>query len=150
MAGPCRLRPASSADLAALAELERGAFADPWTPAQLTEAMGWLGALALVAEDDDGDVVGHLIGRVVVDEAEILTVAVSQGARRRGVGRALLDEAMRRMAAKGARTIWLEVRPSNAAALALYGVLGFRAAGRRREYYREPVEDALVLRRDLA
>jgi len=150
MAGPCRLRPASSADLDALAALEREAFADPWTPTQLTEAMGWLGALALVAEGDDGAVIGHLIGRVVVDEAEILTVAVAAAARRRGVGRALLDEAMRRMAARGAKTVWLEVRPSNVAGLALYGVLGFRAAGRRREYYREPVEDALVLRRDLA
>ena len=75
MARSCRLRPASHADLQALAELERGAFADPWTVEQLGEALAWSGAIAFVSEDADG-ITGYVLGRVVVDQAEILSIAV--------------------------------------------------------------------------
>jgi ribosomal-protein-alanine N-acetyltransferase len=143
-----RLRPASRADVAALAVLERAAFDDPWSPAELTEALGWSGAIALVADGADG-IAGYVLGRVVVDEAEILSIAVDPELRRAGLGRALLDGAVGTMIARGARAVWLEVRVSNGAARAMYGAAGFIAAGLRRGYYRQPPEDALVLRRDL-
>ena len=149
MASSCRLRPATRADLPALAALERAAFADPWSEAQLRDAIGWPGAVALVAEDDGG-LTGYVLGRVIVDEAEILSLATAPDHRRRGIGRALLAAALAIMAGRGARAAWLEVRVSNQAALAMYHGAGFVAAGRRPDYYRQPVEDALVLRCELA
>lgn len=149
MDGPCRLRPASRADVAAIARLELRAFSDAWTEAQLTDALKAPGAIGLVAEEDDDILVGHLIGRSVVDEGEILTVAVDPDRRRRGIGQQLLLAAMAQLHARGVGRLWLEVRASNSGAQALYTSHGFIPAGRRRGYYRDPVEDALVLRRDL-
>lgn len=149
MDGPCRLRPASSADIPAFAQLERASFSDPWTPAQLQEALSWGGAVAIAAEESDGGIAGYVLGRVIVDEAEILTIATHPARRRAGIGRALLSSVLTAMVQRGARAVWLEVRASNEAAKAMYDAAGFVAAGLRKGYYRRPVEDALVLRRDL-
>ena len=149
MGGPCRVRRASFADLPAFDVLERASFADPWTPAQLQEALSWTGAVALVAEAGDGTVAGYVLGRVIVDEAEILTIATHPGARRQGIGGALLGALLAEVRQRGAHAVWLEVRLSNEAARAMYQGVGFVAAGLRKGYYRQPVEDALVLRLDL-
>jgi ribosomal-protein-alanine N-acetyltransferase len=143
------MRLASRADLAGLVELERGAFADPWTEAQLRDAMDWDGAVAIVAENGDG-LIGYVLGRVVVDQAEILSLAVAASHRRRGVGRELLAAALAAMIDRGACSAWLEVRVSNLPARAMYESAGFVTAGLRRDYYRQPLEDAMVLRRDLS
>ena len=148
MARSCRLRPASLADLLELAELERAAFSDPWTEAQLRDALGWPGTIAIVAENTSG-LTGYVLGRVVVDQAEILSLATTAAQRRRGIGRALLTALLAAMVERGARSVWLEVRISNQAARAMYQSVGFVAAGRRRDYYRQPLEDALILRREL-
>jgi ribosomal-protein-alanine N-acetyltransferase len=148
MAWSCRLRPATRADLPALATLERGVFADPWTMEQLGAAIDWPGAIALVAEDDGG-IVGYVLGRVIVDEAEILSIATTVERRREGIGRRLLGDIMAVMTERGAHAVWLEVRMSNGAAREMYQSAGFTAAGVRRGYYRLPTEDALVLRREL-
>ena len=132
----------------ALAELEREAFSDPWTSEQLAEALSWTGAIAYLSEDDRG-VTGYVLGRVVVDQAEILSIATTVRCRRQGVAQALLDAALARMIERGAAAAWLEVRMSNNAARLMYERVGFVAAGLRRGYYRQPPEDALVLRRDL-
>ena len=150
MDGPCRLRPASLADVPAIARLELRAFSDAWTEAQLVDSLSQSGAVGLVAQEDDDIVVGHLIGRTVVDEGEILTLAVAPERRRRGIAARLLTEALAIMAGRGVGRVWLAVRASNDAAQALYQEHGFAPAGRRRGYYREPVEDALVLRRELS
>jgi ribosomal-protein-alanine N-acetyltransferase len=104
--------------------------------------------VALVAERDD-DVGGYLIGRAVAEEAEILNLAVMPEERRHGLGSRLLEAGLSALAAAGAQRVWLEVRESNAAAQALYQRRGFTAAGRRARYYKNPVEDALVLRMPL-
>jgi ribosomal-protein-alanine N-acetyltransferase len=86
---------------------------------------------------------------VVVDQAEILSLATAPRCRRQGVGRALLDAVLAAMTRHGASAVWLEVRISNDAARRMYEAAGFVAAGLRRGYYRQPPEDAAVLRRDL-
>ncbi len=146
MADRFRLRPTTPADLGALALLEQSAFSDPWNSTMIAEALAAPGAVALVAEDGVRTVVGSVLGRVVADEAEILTIAVEPGVRRLGVGRRLLDAAVSELVASGAASIWLEVRPSNLAARRMYLAAGFVAAGVRHRYYRRPAEDALILR----
>jgi ribosomal-protein-alanine acetyltransferase len=88
---------------------------------------------------------GFLVVRFAADEMEILNLVVEPGCRRRGVARMLLAEAVREGRDSGARSIWLEVRASNGSAARFYEAMGFRVAGRRPKYYRDPDEDALVL-----
>ncbi len=148
MDGPCRLRPATSRDLGLLVELEDASFTDPWSRAQLAEALSWAGSCALLAEEGP-DAVGYILGRVIVDEAEILSLAIASAQRRRGVGRQLLEAMLAWMAGRGAASVWLEVRRSNEAARRLYEGAHFTHAAVRRGYYRHPVEDAIILRRQL-
>ena len=94
----------------------------------------------------DDRVVGYSITRVVVDESELLNIAVEPASRGQGIGGLLLDECMRRCAAAGAVEMWLEVRASNASARALYVTRGFSEMGVRKRYYESPREDAVLLR----
>jgi ribosomal-protein-alanine N-acetyltransferase len=91
---------------------------------------------------------GLVMARVASDEAEILTIAVAPEARRRGVARALLREAIGAASARGAVTLFLEVSAANSVARALYGSEGFAQVGQRRGYY-EDGTDALVLAKKL-
>ena len=100
----------------------------------------------LVAVAAGNDVVGYAIAHAVADEGEILNLGVAAVHRRQGVGRRLVLATMEALAARGARTVYLEVRESNAAARGLYQQLGFGEVGRRSRYYRQPVEDAILLR----
>jgi ribosomal-protein-alanine N-acetyltransferase len=99
----------------------------------------------LVAEDGAG-VVGYVVGRSVLDQGEILNLGVSLQARRRGIGAALVRRLLGTFSSAGVREAFLEVRESNLAAQRLYQSFGFRDVGRRRRYYRRPVEDAVLLR----
>jgi [ribosomal protein S18]-alanine N-acetyltransferase len=92
------------------------------------------------------DVVGYIVGRAVLDQGEILNLGVSLSVRRRGVGRALVGGLLESFAAAGVLSAYLEVRESNVPAQRLYATFGFLEVGRRRRYYRRPVEDAVVLR----
>lgn len=107
------------------------------------------GILVRIAEKHDA-ILGLVAFRVVAAEAEILNVAVSLEFRRQGIGRLLIDYALAEARSAGAKHAFLEVRESNVAARGLYARLGFSEAGRRRGYYRNPVEDALLLSRALA
>lgn len=100
--------------------------------------------IALVAELSDA-VVGFAIARVIGPLAEIETIAVATEVQGVGVGSRLLQTALQEARLAGATEVELEVRPSNQAAIRLYARAGFREAGRRRGYYREPVEDAVLL-----
>jgi ribosomal-protein-alanine N-acetyltransferase len=112
-----------------LAEIHASAFAEPWDAAALAGLLSQPGVFAVAAED------GFALLRRVVDEAELLTVAVRPGARRRGLGARLVAEGLARARASGAERVFLEVAEDNAAARALYAGLGFVEAGRRRGYY---------------
>jgi ribosomal-protein-alanine N-acetyltransferase len=102
-----------------------------------------------VAESDDGEgVAGYVVALDAADEGEILNLAVAPEGRRHGVGRRLVEAVLSRLSEKGVHHVFLEVRESNAPARSLYESHGFREVGRRRGYYRRPVEDAIVLRLD--
>jgi ribosomal-protein-alanine N-acetyltransferase len=145
-----RARPGEAAELARLA---RECFARPWSERQFAEELGLpapngvLVVRALVPSTRLTPVVALCASRLVADELHVLDVAVAPEARRRGLARLLVGIALRCGARAGAHVALLEVRAGNAAALALYEALGFARAGRRREYYRDPVEDALLLER---
>jgi ribosomal-protein-alanine N-acetyltransferase len=95
------------------------------------------------------EVVGVIAARMVADEAEILNLAIAPGWRRHGIGQQLVDTAINAARAAGVQSVFLEVRESNEAARAFYARLSFVQIGRRRGYYRQPSEDALVLSRAL-
>jgi [ribosomal protein S18]-alanine N-acetyltransferase len=144
---------ATAADAEALAALAAACHSHPWTAAQISEeiAAGPPGAvLVLRAAGLEGGVVpcASCAYRVVADEMDVLDVAVHPDSRRRGLGRFLVRLALARGHRAGARVARLEVRAGNEPALALYASLGFRRGGLRRQYYREPVEDAVLMERD--
>jgi [ribosomal protein S18]-alanine N-acetyltransferase len=100
---------------------------------------------SLRVAEEEGTVCGLVVFRTMADEAEILNLAVDSSQRRRGMGSRLIEDAIAASKAAGVKMIFLEVRDSNEAARNFYARMGFTEAGRRRQYYRQPVEDALVL-----
>lgn len=145
MDDPCRVRPAWPADAPVLASLERRCFDDPWSGESFREALASPHSFGLVAECR-GEIAGYLIGRAILGSGEILNLAVAPEWRRRRVARQLLDGGLDELAARGAEEVFLEVRESNVSAQSLYLGAGFRAVGQRAGYYRNPREDALILR----
>jgi ribosomal-protein-alanine N-acetyltransferase len=144
------LRPAVESDASQVAEIERSCFADPWSEESFRRLLGVPPAIFLVALfPPDKAVVGYVIAFAVGEDAEILNVAVDVKFRGRGLAGQMLDAALIEMGARGVRSAFLEVRESNSAARALYKSRAFIEIGRRSNYYRRPVEDALVLRRSL-
>jgi len=119
-----------------------------WTQASYRESMNSPGAVAFVSEAN-GSVTGFIIGRWVTDEAEILNLAVTPWARRRGEGGALLGAAIEEFRVHGASRVFLEVRESNAMGIAFYEKHGFSKTGRRAGYYRDPNEAAVVMEKKL-
>jgi ribosomal-protein-alanine N-acetyltransferase len=119
-------------------------FTDPWSPGDFAECLA-AGMSVLVAETGT-QLVGYVVGRSVLDEAEILNLGVAPRARRHGVARALVGALLAAFASAGVRSAFLEVRESNFPARALYQSFDFGEVGRRPRYYRRPVEDAVILR----
>jgi ribosomal-protein-alanine N-acetyltransferase len=136
---------ATPSHAAALAAIHAESFPPPdrWDRDAIAALLAQPGIIALI--DPAG---GMVIARVAFDEAEILTLAVCPGARRSGLGRALMDEACRCAARAGAASMFLEVSDRNAAALRLYGSCGFVQVGLRRDYYSNG-SSALVMRKTL-
>lgn len=145
MADPWWIRPARPADAARLAPLERRCFSDPWSALAFEELLRLPFTVAFVAEQGEG-IVGYLIARALAEEGEILNLAVAAELRRQGLGAQLLEAGLTALEEAGVRSVWLEVREANTTAQVLYRRRGFQPAGRRKGYYRNPVEDALVLR----
>jgi len=125
--------------------IEQRVFADPWSTQDFRDCVSY--ALFFIAEDQ-GRIAGYVVALDAADEGEILNLAVGEGGRRRGLGRALVEAIVAALSERGVRQVYLEVRESNAAARALYAGFGFKDVGRRQAYYRRPVEDAIILRLD--
>ena len=142
-------------DLDRAARLHREAFAPmgerPWTRQDMAELLATPAGGGLILRIDGQDA-GVVLWRTIADEAELLTLAVDAGHRRRGVGAALLGEVIDRSHRQGARLLFLEVGVDNPGARSLYAQAGFIEVGRRVAYYRRPAgfADALVLRLTLS
>lgn len=128
--------------LAALAEIEKACFHAPWSENALREELGK--GLFLVAERD-ATAVGYVGCQTVLDEGYITNVAVTPEARRQGVARALLHELAERVKAEKLAFVTLEVRRSNAAAIALYESMNYESVGTRKNFYENPTEDAVLM-----
>jgi ribosomal-protein-alanine N-acetyltransferase len=125
--------------------IEESSFPTPWPRSSMVEELQRpRGALYLAAERD-GVLVGYAGMWCFAGEAHIMNIAVDLECRRLGIGEALLLRLLERAVAMGATYAFLECRPSNRRALALYEKLGFRRYGRRPNYYRDTGEDALLL-----
>lgn len=129
-----------------IADLEKQCFSMPWSPTMLEDALYDANACFIVAEDEEGNVIGYAGLHTVLDEGYIDNIAVEADARRHGVASALLD-VFCRFAGVNLAFLTLEVRKSNAAAIALYEKYGFQQAGLRPGYYQRPREDAIIMTR---
>jgi ribosomal-protein-alanine N-acetyltransferase len=139
----------SSADIEAILAVEEASFTNPWTREMYRAELRKEGiSYFFLARDGDRHVIGFCSFWRVADELHINNLAVMPGLRQRGVGSALLARVLDEAPALGAARAYLEVRRSNDAAKRLYERFGFTVAGTRREYYSQPVEDAIVLTRD--
>lgn len=130
-----------------VAELEKICFSDPWSEKsvayELTNPLScWLVAV------DDGRVAGYIGSQTVMGESDMMNVAVHPDYRRRGIAERLVNDLVEALKAFESHCLTLEVRESNDSARALYAKLGFFQAGLRKNYYRNPKEDALILRKE--
>lgn len=133
-------------DVPAVIAIERQSFSLPWTREMFEEELEQTVSWREVAQTERGEVAGFLIGRIYPDAWHLMDVAVALWARRRGVAERLLRGFVR-AADEAARPVFLEVRPRNEEALALYGKWGFSTVGTRKRYYSDTGEDALVMMR---
>ena len=122
---------------------------DSWSIDVITSAFANPHNIILVEEDEDKEVVGAVFMSVIASECELQNIVVSQKNKRRGIGERLLKEALRFSAERGADVVYLEVRNSNEPARALYKKIGFDIFGRRSNYYKEPVEDAILMKKEI-
>jgi [ribosomal protein S18]-alanine N-acetyltransferase len=146
------LSEADTSDSSEIAELHAASFQRGWSDNEIERLLLERNTLAHRAAAGGGALLGFIMSRRAGDEAEILSIAVTEGARGRGLARMLLDLHMRRLAGLGVRAVFLEVDEDNEPAQRLYRRAGYREVGRRAGYYRKgsgQAATALTLRRDL-
>ena len=140
-----------AADLAGVLAIETAAYSHPWSRANFIDSLA-AGYTAELRVDAGGSVLGYFVALPGFDESHLLNLTVAPARQRAGHGQALLRRVLMLARQRGDQALWLEVRPSNRAALALYQRFGFAQVGCRRNYYPAPDqrrEDALVLRKAL-
>ena len=129
-----------------IAELEQICFSDPWIEASIASELENPLSLWLVALDGER-VAGYVGSQSVLGEADMMNIAVSPDYRRKGIAKLLLQSLQQSLTEQDVHSLTLEVRRSNEPAIALYVREGFVQVGCRKNYYRHPVEDALILRK---
>ena len=139
--------PMTASHTAAIAGLEQQCFSDPWPESAVASELDNPLSYWLVAMDGE-TVVGYVGSQTVLGEADIMNVAVAPSHRRQGIAAGLLERLRTDLKEQGVYSLTLEVRASNEAAIALYGLLGYVQVGRRPNYYHKPKEDALILRKE--
>lgn len=137
-----RMRPS---DLDEVLAIERASFSMPWSRGAFLYEMEQNQVARCFVVREDGTVVGYVCLWEVADELHITNIAVHPRHRRRGIARLLLRQVLDDARRRALRVVVLEVRPSNVEARALYESFGFRVVGRRRGYYYDTGEDALVM-----
>jgi ribosomal-protein-alanine N-acetyltransferase len=140
------IAPVSVDELPSVALIERAAFTDPWSEKSFRDALSHPSIYFAAARSGAGEVLGYVVAWFVADEGQIANLAVAPEGWGKGIGRALLDAALREASVRDIAYVYLEVRDSNDRARRLYRSRDFEEVGRRRGYYRRPVEDAIVLR----
>lgn len=130
-----------------VAALERQCFSDPWSEGSVASELENPLSIWLVCQDGE-QVLGYIGSQTVLDGTDMMNVAVSPAFRRHGIAEQLIEALILALKQRGSRSLSLEVRASNAAAIALYQKLGFSQVGRRANYYRHPKEDGLILRKE--
>lgn len=143
-----RIVPMNADHLDQVAELERICFSTPWSRNMLAEELENALSAFLVALDDADNVVGYAGLQVILDEGSITNVAVRPDCRRQGIAGKLLQVFLDFAQGNHLAFLTLEVRASNYDAIALYGSRGFREAGRRKNYYEHPREDAIIMTKE--
>lgn len=134
--------------VAQIAALEALCFSDPWSENSIASELKNPLSLWLVAEQE-GRVLGYIGSQTVMGEADMMNVAVHPEHRRQGIAEALVTALMQALRDADATVLTLEVRISNEPAKTMYEKLGFQQIGCRKNYYRHPKEDALILRKEL-
>lgn len=142
------VRRLAASDLDAIMRIEKRCYPMPWSEGHFRQEFNNAVA-SILGCYDDGTLAGYLCFWFIVDEMQVLNVAVDPAYRRRGIAAALLRRAIAECRVRGMVSAWLEVRAGNKAAIALYGDLGFVVEGTRRRYYRDG-EDALLMVRTFA
>jgi ribosomal-protein-alanine N-acetyltransferase len=143
------LRRLEMRDLSAIEAIERASYPTPWSRSMFASELAKPSSICLGAFDPDTDaLVGYLVISRYVDAWHVMNVAVAPEHRRRGIATMLLERLFDLTAGRGRRGYTLEVRVSNAEAIALYGRLGFKPRGVRRGYYTDNREDALIMWKD--
>lgn len=130
-----------------IAEIEKLCFSDPWSVNSITNELNNPLSLWIVAMDAD-KLVGYVGSQSVLGWSDMMNLAVLPNYRRQGIGEALVAELISKLQQRENTCLTLEVRVSNLAAIALYEKMGFVQVGRRPNYYHNPKEDALILRKE--
>lgn len=137
----------NASHVAQIAQLETICFSDPWSEKSIASELENKLSCWLVAVEN-GNVTGYIGSQTVCGETDMMNVAVHPDHRRKGIAETLILSLVEQLKMVKSHCLTLEVRASNAPAIALYEKLGFSEIGRRKNYYRNPREDALILRKE--
>ncbi len=140
-----QIRRATPDDVPAISRAEEAIFPDPWSYTDVLTTVTSNGAMCYVAKGDDGALLSYIIGRTVMPEGEIYRIATLPEYRKRGIAYRLLDYALKTERGHGLESVFLEVREKNFAARNLYKAYGFIEIGKRKNYYRDPSDDAVLM-----
>ena len=132
-------------DISAVVNLDQKSFSLPWPERSFRFELAENPASRCWVADVDGKIVGMVVVWLILEEAHVATLATDPDYRRRGIGKRLLAYALRQLFQDGARSSFLEVRESNVAAQEMYLKFGYEVTGRRRRYYRDNDEDAILM-----
>ena len=131
-------------DISQVAEIERQIFSIPWSEKAFKDSMESDNTIYIVAKEDN-NVAGYAGMYLSFEEGNITNVAVNPSGRRKGIGEKIVRDILNRAYEKGVRDVFLEVRETNSAAIALYEKIGFKEEGIRKNFYEKPKENALIM-----
>ena len=139
------IRKSEPEDIATILQIERENFPDPWSAKSITDTLNQPNNLCLTGEKA-GKVIGYLFA-TLIDKGEILVISVSKEMKRQGVGEALINELIQVATERNIQSLILEVRESNKESIAFYEKMGFKKDGVRSGYYKQPIEDGILMSR---
>ena len=131
-------------DASEIASMESDIFSDPWSEEAINSVISTEGSMCYSALSD-GKLIAYIIGRHICPEGEIYRIATAKEHRKRGVAYRLLDYAVKSERGLGLESLFLEVREHNAPAIALYSSYGFNKIGIRKNYYKNPDDNAIIM-----